>query len=312
MDRTTYIIGRLLQMVPTILAITLATFLLIHLIPGDPVRLILGIRARPETVAALTAKLGLDQPLSVQFSIFLKNLARGDLGDSLVYRVPVTELIKHRLPLTLFIVGYSAILSLALTVPLSFLSALKKDSIIDQIIRGVVISLMAAPVFWIGIVLLILLGIRVPIFPIGGVGQNLAEQLYYLFLPALTLGLGLTGVLTRNLRDGIIEILTADYVAFARAKGLRERLVLTRHVLRNAMVPTVTLLGLNIGWMIGGTVVIESVFALPGMGFAMVQAILGRDYTVVQGFTFVFGILVSVVYLITDIVHSFLNPRATL
>jgi peptide/nickel transport system permease protein len=312
MDRITYIIGRLLQMVPAILAITFLAFLLIHLIPGDPVLVILGIRAKSESIAALTAKLGLDKPLSVQFFIFVKNLARGDLGDSLVYRVPVMELIKHRLPLTLFVVGYSAVLSMVMTVPLSFLAALKKDTIIDQIIRGVFITLLSAPAFWIGIVLLIVLGIKIPIFPIGGVGESFTEQLYYLFLPALTMALGLTGILTRNLRDGIIAILTADYVDFARAKGLRERLVLTRHVLRNAMVPTVTLLGLNIGWMVGGTVVIESVFALPGMGWAMVQAIFGRDYPVVQGFTLVFGILVSAVYLLTDIVYSVLDPRATL
>jgi len=312
MDRITYAMGRLLQMVPTVIGITILTFLLIHLIPGDPVLVILGIKATPESIAALTKKLALDKPMWVQFCIFVKNLSRGDLGNSLVYRQPVMELIKHRLPLTLFLVGYSAVLSVVLTVPLSFLAALKKDTIIDQIIRGVFTTLLSAPSFWVGIVLLIILGIRIDIFPVGGVGQGFTGRLYYLFLPALTISLRLTGILTRNLRDGIIAILTADYVDFARAKGLRERLVFTKHVLRNAMISTVTLLGLNIGWMVGGSVVIESVFALPGMGWTMVQAIFGRDYPIVQGFTLVFGILVSAVYLLTDIVYSFLDPRVTL
>lgn len=312
MDRITYTLGRLLQMVPTVIGITILTFLLIHLIPGDPVLVILGIKATPQSIAALTKKLGLDKPMWVQFLIFIKNLSRGDLGNSLVYRQPVIELVKRRLPLTVFLVGYSAVLSVILTVPLSFLAALNKDTTIDQIIRGIVMTLLAAPAFWVGIVLLIVLGIKIQIFPVGGTGQGFVEKLYYLFLPALTIALRLTGILTRNLRDGIIAVITADYVDFARAKGLRERLVLTNHVLRNAMISTVTLLGLNVGWMVGGSVIIESVFALPGVGWTMVQAIFGRDYPVVQGLTLVFGILVSVVYLLTDIVYSFLDPRVTL
>jgi peptide/nickel transport system permease protein len=312
MDRVTYTIGRLLQMVPTIIGITVLTFLLIHLIPGDPVLVILGIKATPESVAALTKKLGLGKPIWMQFVIFVKNLARGDLGDSLVYRVPVMTLVKNRLPLTLSLVAYAAVLSVVLTVPLAFVAALNKDTWIDQIIRGIFISILSVPAFWVGIVMLLIFGIRLNLFPVGGTGEGFFGGLYYLFLPALTIALRLVGILTRNLREGIISILDADYVDFARAKGLRERLVLTRHVLRNAMVSTVTLLGLNIGWMVGGSVVIESVFALPGVGWTMVQAIFGRDYPVVQGLTLIFGVLVSMVYLLTDIVYSFLDPRVTL
>jgi len=312
MDRVTYTIGRLLQMVPTLIGITVLTFLLIHLIPGDPVLVILDIRATPESVAALTKKLGLDKPLWVQFLYFIRNIFRGELGNSLVYRVPVMQLVKNRLPITIFIVIYSVIMSVVLTVPISFLAALKKDTLIDQVIRGVGTTLLSVPAFWVGIVLLLVLSVKFDLFPIGSVGEDFLGNLYYLFLPSFTIALRRTAVLTRNLRDGIIKILSVDYVDFARAKGLRERLVLTRHVLRNAMISTVTLLGLQLGWAVGGSVIIESVFGLPGIGYTMVQSIFARDYPAVQGLTLIFGILVSVIYLLTDIVYSFLDPRVTL
>lgn len=312
MDRVTYTIGRLIQMVPTLIGITVLTFLLIHLIPGDPVLVILDIKATPESVAALTKKLGLDKPLGVQFLYFVRNILRGELGDSLVYRVPVMELVKNRLPVTFFIVIYSVILSVAFTVPISFLAALKKDTLIDQVIRGVGTTLLSVPAFWVGIVLLIVLGVRFDLFPIGGAGEGFLGNLYYLFLPSFTIALRRTAILTRNLRDGIISILNVDYVDFARAKGLRERLVLGKHVLRNAMISTVTLLGLQLGWAVGGSVVIETVFGVPGIGYTMVQSIFARDYPAVQGLTLIFGILVSVIYLLTDILYSFLDPRVTL
>jgi len=311
MDRVHYIIGRIIQMLPTILGVTILAFFLVHLIPGDPVLVLLGIRATPETIAILTKRLGLDKSITTQFFLFLKNIAMGDLGNSLVYRQPVLDLIKGRLPLTLFLVAYSTLISLVFTVPLSFLAALNQDRWIDQIVRGVFTFLLSVPTFWIGIILLIIFGIKIPIFPIGGKGEDFKDLFFYLFLPALTIGLRLTAILTRNLRDGIISTLNMDYVDFARARGMRERIVMIRHVLRNAMISTVTLLGLNIGWMVGGTVLIETVFALPGIGSTMITAIFGRDYPVVQGLTLVFALLVSVVYLLSDIVYSFLDPRVT-
>ena len=299
-------------MIPLVVGITILTFLLVHLIPGDPALVILGIKATPEALAAMTKRMGLDKPLWVQFTIFAENLLHGDFGDSLVYRVPVTELIGARLPLTLFLAGYAATLAVLLAVPLGLVAAMKRNGIVDQGIRAVSVAFMSIPGFWMGIVLLILLGIKVPIFPVGGVGEGFTGRLYHLFLPALALGLELAAVLTRNLRDAVIATLTSEHVVFARAKGLRERLVLTKHVLRNSMVSTLTLLGVYMSWLVGGAVVIETVFALPGVGWTMVQAIMGRDYPVVQGLTFTFGILVSLVFLITDIAYSFLDPRVTL
>jgi peptide/nickel transport system permease protein len=311
-DKLAFTINRLLQAIPTVIAITVLVFLMVHLIPGDPATVLLGLKATPEKIAALTEHLGLDKPLWTQFLIFVKDLFTGDLGDSLISRLPVIELIRRRLPITLFLAGYAAVLGIAMTIPLSLISALKKDSLIDQIIRAVFVTVMSTPGFWIGILLLIVLGVQIPIFPVGGIGETFTDRLYYLFLPALTLGLRLTAVLTRNLRDGIITALSSEHVVFARTKGLWERLVLSKHVLRNAMVSTLTLLGVYMSWLVGGSVIIETVFAIPGVGWTMVQAITGRDYPVVQGLTFTFGILVSLVYLITDIAYSFLDPRVSL
>ncbi|MFC2015462.1 ABC transporter permease [Chloroflexota bacterium] len=312
MDRLYYALGRLLQMIPIVVGLAILTFLLIHSIPGDPALVILGIKATPESLAAMTKRMGLDKPLWVQFGIYADNLLHGNMGDSLVYRVPVLQLIKARLPLTLFLAGYAAVLAVAMAVPLALTAALRKGSVIDQAIRAVSVAFMSTPAFWIGIVLLILFGIKIPIFPVGGVGETFTDRLYYLFLPALTMGLQLAALLTRNLRDGIIATLSSEYVVFARTKGLQENLVLSKHVLRNSLVSTITLLGVYMSWLIGGSVVIESVFALPGVGWTMVQAIMARDYTVVQGLTLTFGILVSVVYLITDIAYSLVDPRVTL
>jgi len=299
-------------MIPVVVGITILTFLIIHLIPGNPAQVILGIKATPESLAAMTKRMGLDKPLWAQFWIFLKNLASGNLGESLVYRVPILELITHRLPVTLFLSGYAAVLAIVMAVPLSLLAALKRDTLVDTIIRAIMMFFLSTPSFWIGIILLILLGIKLPIFPIGGVGKNFTEGLYYLFLPALTMALNMAAVLTRNLRDGIITTLSAEHVAFARAKGLREGLVLIKHVLRNSMLSTLTVLGVEMSWLVGGSVIVESVFALPGVGWTMVQAIMGRDYPVVQGLTLTYGILVSIVYLTIDGIYMLLDPRVSM
>jgi peptide/nickel transport system permease protein len=311
-DRVSYVIGRILQMIPTVIVITVLIFLMVHMIPGDPATLLLGPQATPDKIAALTEHMGLNQPLYVQFGTFVRNLSHGDLGDSLLMQVPVMELVKTRLPLTLSIVVYAVVLAILITIPMSVVAALNRDSWIDQVVRAISVGVLSTPQFWIGIILLILLGIKFPIFPVGGTGETFTERLYYLFLPAFTISLHLMAVLTRNLRDGIIATLDSDHVVFARAKGLRERSVLLGHVLRNAMVSAVTILGVYLGWLVGGSVIIETVFALPGMGYTMVTSILGRDYPVVQGMTLVFALMVSVVYIITDVAYSFLDPRVTL
>jgi peptide/nickel transport system permease protein len=312
MDRGAYIVGRLLQMVPVLAVLAVLVFLMIRLIPGDPAVTLLGVEATPDKVAALRQHLGLDQPLWVQFWLYVTNLAHGDLGSSVIVRVPVLQLIQERLPLTLFLVAYAMTLAVVITFPLALLAALRRDSFIDQFVRGFTVAMMSTPGFWVGIILLIVLGVKLSIFPVGGAGKTWGDRFYYLFLPALTLALGVSAVLIRNLRDAILSTLNAEHVVFARAKGLEARLVLLKHVLRNALISTVTLFGLYVGFLVGGSVIVESVFALPGMGSMMISAILGRDYQIVQGFTLVYAVLVSVVYLLTDVTYSFVDPRITL
>jgi peptide/nickel transport system permease protein len=312
MGQRAHIVRRVLQMIPTIMVLVILVFFMIRLIPGDPAVTMLGVNATPDRVKELHEHLGLDKPLIVQLVIFVGNLARGDLGNSLLVRVPVIDLVKQRLPLTLFLVAYAMLLALLMTLPLALLSVIKRGSIIDQFVRGFSMTMIATPGFWIGILLLILLGVKVHLFPVGGAGTSPRDWPYHLFLPALTLALHVAAVLTRNLRDSLLTMMQSEHVLVARAKGLGARGVMLGHVLRNAMISTVTLFGLYVGYLVGGSVIIESVFALPGMGSMIVQAILGRDYQVVQGFTLIYAILVSVVYLLTDIAYSFVDPRVSL
>jgi peptide/nickel transport system permease protein len=311
-DKFIYIVGRILQAFPTIIIITVVVFLMVRLIPGDPATVMLGLKATPERVEALTRYMGLDKPLYTQFVIFLQNIGKGQLGDSIILRTPVTVLIQNRLPLTLFLAFYAVIISLVVSIPLSLLVALNKDSWFDQAVRTVLMTMLSTPSFWFGIILLLLFGVKIPIFPVGVVRAGFVDRLQDLFLPAVTLSLHMTAVLTRNMRDNIISILQSEHIVFARAKGLVERLVFVRHVLRNAAISGVTIVGLYLSWMVGGSVIIETVFAIPGMGYTMIQGIMGRDYVVVQGLTLVFGVLVSVIYLLNDVVYSFLDPRVTL
>ncbi len=312
MNRRGYIAGRLAQMTVTLAVLAVLVFYMIRLIPGDPVITMLGIQATPDSVAALRHQLGLDRSVPVQFWIFISGLVRGDLGNSILVREPVMTLVRQRLPVTLFLVTYAMVIATIITVPLGIAAALRKDSAVDQAIRGFSVLWISTPSFWVGILMLIVFGVWLEWFPVGGGGQTLAADAYYLFLPALTMGLGVSAVLTRNLRDAILATLGSEHVVVARAKGLPGRRVIVRHVLRNAILSTVTLLGLYIGFLVGGSVIIESVFALPGMGSEMVAAILGRDYQVVQGFTLVYAVMVSLVYLLTDIAYALIDPRVAL
>lgn len=308
----TYVLKRLVQIIPTFLAVMLLVFLLVRLLPGDPASAVLGDRATAEIVERTNRQLGLDRPLPVQFGLFVQRLLQGDLGDSISLKVPVLRLIAERLPVTLFLSAYAAVLGVLLAVPLAVLAAVRRNTWVDALIRGVFQVGLSLPVFYVALQLLTLLGARLGWFPIGGYGETFGDHLYHLFLPALTLGLNLAAVLVRTLRSAVIEVLTAEYVEFARAKGMSARVILSRHVLRNALISTVTLLGLNIGALIGGAVITETVFAIPGVGRLMVDAIFGRDYPVIQGLTLTFAVLVSLVFLVTDLVHARLDPRAEL
>lgn len=311
MGRTAYILRRVVQMVPTLIILAILVFLMIRAIPGDPAVTVLGVQATPAKVAQMRRQMGLDKSLPEQFGIFVGQIVRGDLGKSSLVQVPVGTLVRQRLPVTLGLVAYAMILALLLTVPLALIAATHRGGFIDQVVRGYTILGISVPAFWIGLLLLIWLGAKVKIFPIGGIGSSALSDIRYLFLPALTLAFGISAILIRNLRDALLVTMDQDYVTVARAKGLRNRIVVMRHVLRNALMSTVTLIGLYLGWLVGGSVIIEDVFAIPGMGSMMISSILARDYAVVQGFTLVYAILVLVIYLITDLTYAFIDPRVS-
>jgi peptide/nickel transport system permease protein len=304
-----FVIRRLLQMIPTVIFILIVTFILVRLLPGDPASAMLGDRARDADVERINRQLGLDQPIVVQFFYFVGRVATGDLGNSIGLKVPVLSLILQRLPVTLMLTGMSALIALALAVPLAFTAALKREQLPDSVIRGAFQVGLSMPVFYVGIVLLTVFAAHLKLFPVGGYGDTLGDRLYHLFLPALTLALSFAAVLMRNLRASIIEVMNAEYVDFAAAKGLRSRVILFRHILRNALISTVTLFGLQIGTLFGGAVITETVFAVPGAGRLLIDSIYGRDYPVLQGLTIALAILVSLTFLVTDILQAWLDPR---
>ncbi len=309
MPLLSYIFRRVLQLIPTWIFIIIVVFALVRLLPGDPASAILGDRALDADVARINHELGLDQPLPVQFLVFVQQVMTGNLGNSINLKAPVVDLIAQRLPVTLLLTAMAALIALMLAVPLAFLAAMRQDRIADTAIRGAFQVGLSIPVFYLGLILLTVFAATLHWFPVGGYGQSFFDHLYHLFLPAVTLALSLSAVLMRNLRAAIIGVLGAEYVDFARAKGLKSRLILIRHVLRNALISTVTLFGLSIGTLLGGAVITETVFAVPGAGRLMIESIYGRDYPVVQGMTLALAVLVSVTFLLTDIVQAWLDPR---
>jgi len=300
---------RLGQVLTTVLLVALLVFGLMRLLPGDAALMLLGERGSDEGVAQLRREMGLDQSVVVQFWEFLIHTASGRLGQSSSMRVPVVQLIEERLPITLALTGMAATLALLIAGPLAFAAALRPGSWVDVLVRAIAQLSLSMPVFYIGLVLLIVLGAGLHWFPVGGIGEGVLGTLHSLVLPSLTLALSLSAVLLRNLREQLIEVMHAEYVGFAVAKGLPRRLVLGRHVLRNAWISTITLLGLHIGSLVGGAVITETVFAIPGVGRLMIDSIFARDYPVVQGLTMVLAILVSVVFVAVDTVQVWLDPR---
>ena len=296
-------------MIPVLLGISLITFFMIHLIPGDPARNMLGPRATPERVAELRQSLGLEEPLWSQYRRFLTGVVRGDLGVSLYYRQAVGPLILERLPPTVFLIVYSAIIALLLAIPLGIIAAVRRNTWVDQAIRTISLVTLAMPAFWLGVLFILYFGLYRGWFPIGGYGESFGEHLHHLFLPSLTIALAMAPILIRSLRSSMAGNLRAQFATTARAKGLTERHVVTGHVLRPSMISTVTVLGVNLGFLIGSTVIIESVFSIPGLGFLMVSSIQARDYPVIQGVTLVMAVIVVTVNLLTDMTYALLDPR---
>jgi ABC-type dipeptide/oligopeptide/nickel transport system permease component len=309
MHRFKFVLYRPLQLVPVLFGISVITFVLIHAIPGDPARLLLGARATAEAIAAIRNQFGLDQPVILQYAYFVQNLMHGELGRSIIYKTPVLAVVADRIAPTLFLLIYAVLLAVLLSLVLGSIAAMQRGRVADQVIRLFSTVGLGIPAFWLGIVLIMLFSIRLGWFPVSGYGDTFLQHLHHLFLPALTVALAMAPVLTRNLRASLIAESTADYVTAAKAKGLPGHVIFLHHILRNSLLPTVNLLGVNIGWLIGGTVVVETVFSVPGLGGLMVASIFARDYLVVQAVALILALGVVVTNFIVDVVTVALDPR---
>jgi peptide/nickel transport system permease protein len=304
-----FVARRLLQLVPVAVGVTIIVFFMIHLIPGDPARTILGIHATPKAIAELHREWGLNRPLISQYWLFLDRLLHGNLGQSLIYGVSASSLILQRLPATLWLIVYATVLAIVISVPLAMLAASRRNGLRDQIVRAVPLFGLGMPPFWVGFLLIYAFAIHWRIFPVSGYGVGIGGHLVSMFLPSLTVAIALAPVVIRSLRASMLSVLGADYITTARSKGVPGRRLFIKHVLRNAVIPAITVLGINIGFLIGGTVIIENVFAIPGVGQLMIQSIFQRDFPVVQGVTLVFAVLVVLINLLTDVAYATLDPR---
>jgi peptide/nickel transport system permease protein len=296
-------------MLPTAFGVTLVTFFMIHLIPGDPAVTMLGIRATPKAVALLRREWGLNRPLYEQYWLFLSRIVRGNFGTSLFYGSSATGLILRASLVTLELIVYAVVLSVVIAVPLAVLAATHRNRIADQAVRAIPLVGMGMPSAWIAIMLILLLGLKNHVFPVAGLQAGFIGHLDSMFLPSLTLSLGIAPLLIRSLRSSLIDAFEADFVTTARSKGIGEYRVLIRHAIRNSLASSLNILGLQIAFLISGTLVVESVFALPGVGALMVNSIFRRDFPVVQGITFILALAVILTNLGTDIIHSMLDPR---
>jgi len=300
---------RLVHLVIVLFLITLVSFFLLRLIPGDPALAILGSSYTHTRAVAIDNFLGLNRPIWTQYGLFMNRLFQGNLGFSFFYDEPATTVIRQHLAPTLFLIVYGAVLAALISFPIGFGAGLHRGGVLDQVSRLFFTLSFAMPAFWLGIILILLFSVHVHAFPISGFGSGFIGHLYNLFLPALTIALGFSTVLVRSLRAATIATLQAEFVDTARMKGIRWWRVLWRHVFRNAILAVVAVFGVNLAYLISGTVLVENVFSLPGLGTLLVNSVFQRDYPVVQGLTLLFAVLIVAINLLTDIVQAALDPR---
>lgn len=327
-----YIIRRLLALVPVMLGVSLLTFLLLRLTPGDPALVILGERATPDRVAELREQLGLNRPIPVQYLLFLNQILHGDLGRSIISNVPVIDELKARMPATIELVIVAMIFGLLIGIPAGIVAAMRRNTIFDYLSMVGALIGVSMPIFWIGLLAIYLFAVDLRWVPpsgridpelnfqrqtnfyiidaiISGNWQALGNVLHHLIMPAFILSLVTLPILARLTRSSMLEVLQQDYIRTAWAKGLRERAVVIRHALRNAMLPVITVVGLQFGGLLGGAILTETIFAWPGMGLWIYQAIQQRDYPIVQAGVLVAATIYVVINLLVDISYSLFDPR---
>jgi peptide/nickel transport system permease protein len=307
-----YALRRIVQMIPALFLVSVAVFMIIHVIPGNPAEIVAGPNATDAQLEALTREFGLDQPLGVQYVTWLGNALKGNLGTSFINNYPVNDLIMQRVPATLELALASAFVVVLISFPLGILAALRPGSAIDFLSTLFSALSFAVPGFWLAIIFILVFSLRLQWLPPSGrpdFGEQPVAHLKALILPALTLGIGISAKVARYMRSSMLEVLDQDYVRTARAKGLRERIVIAKHVLRNALIPVVTVLGLQTGDLLSGAIIVESVFAWPGVGRLTVQAIGWRDYSLLQADVLYIVLAFMVINLLTDLTYGFIDPR---
>lgn len=309
---STYVLQRLLQAIPVLFLISAIVFTVTYFIPGDPAMIVLGQGASEEALQAVRARLRLDEPLPVRYGVWLSGLVRGEFGSSILSRQPVTTLIGRALPITLYLTLFALLIAVAVSIPLGTIAALKRNTWIDVLATTWSFLGVSIPGFWLAMMLLYVFGVRLQWVPLQGYidpRTDLGESIKTMILPAITLGVFLSGPLTRYLRSSILQTLSLEHVVVARAKGLSGQQVLNRHILRNSFIPFITVLGIQLGYLIGGAVVVESVFTLPGIGALAVSAIGNRDYPLIQGITLVIAAGFVLINLVVDLLYAVLDPR---
>ena len=311
-----YIVRRVLQLIPVLLVLSVLVFSLTHMAPGDPVLTILGSSERasldPKVVEAVRQEFGLDKPLIVQYTSYLTGLLHGDLGMSFVNNERVSDVILVRLPATVQLAVSAMLLALLIGLPLGVFSAVKRGSWLDSVSMIAAVVGVSMPIFWLGLLLMLLFSVHLgwlPSFGIGHLESGLGDVLRHLLLPATTLALAVMALIARMTRSSLLEVIGLDYMTTARSKGIREILVIWRHGLRNALIPVITVVGLQFGTLLGGAVVTETIFAWPGVGRLLLNAIMKRDYPVVQGITLVLCVVFVLVNLAVDIIYTVVNPE---
>ncbi len=309
---TAYLIRRILATIPVMLFVATGVFLLLFLTPGDPVSVILGPDARPEQIEALRRQLGLDQPWYIQLGLWYARLAQGNLGESIFLSRPVTVAIWERAEPTLMLTVLASSFAVLVGVPAGVLAATRRNSWLDLGSMLVATAGVSLPTFFVGLNLIFLFGVQLRWLPVAGyqpLSAGLWENIRYLILPAVTLGFAQAALLARITRSMMLDVLSEDYVRTARAKGLREFVVIVKHALRNALIPLVTVIGLSFALLLGGAVITETVFNIPGVGRLLIQAVSRRDYPVVQGIVFVIAAIYVLINLAVDIIYAWLDPR---
>lgn len=310
-----YIIKRLIYTIITLLGVSVIVFSILHLIPGDPIQLMFGKNPDPELIAILRSKYALDLPIYKQYFIWMKNVIKLDLGNSIMLNIPVRELVIERLGRSLLLTICGISISMLITIPAGIISAWRHNTYIDLSVTTFTLVLISIPEFWLGILFMIIFAVKFHVLPSSGyvlATQNFKEFISHLILPSITLGGALTAVTTRMLRGNLLEVLEQDYIFLNKAYGIKNFRVLLFHALRNALIPVITALSLQIGYVFGGSIIIERVFNYPGLGSLLLKSLSERDYPVVQVSILVYATMFIFINFFVDIIYSYINPKITL